>query len=50
MIISFADAILNKDPIALKYIEDATFSVHCEHEHNYMGYDPMKKGAFCERV
>ena len=49
VILSFADAILNKDALALSYIEDAKFAIPSLHYHDHMGYDPLK-GAFCKRV
>jgi len=49
MILSFSDAILKKDTLALSYIEMAKFNIDLTYKHDYMGYDPMR-GGFCERV
>ena len=49
MILSFSDAILKKDPLALSYIEKAKFNIGLTYKHDYMCYDPMR-GGYCERV
>ena len=49
MILSFSDAILKKDALALRYIESNTFSVDTIQKNNHMGYDPLQ-GGFCKRV
>ena len=49
MILSFSDAILKKDALALSYIEKAKFNIDLAYKHDYMGYDPMR-GGFCQRV
>lgn len=49
MILSFSDAILKKDALALSYIEKAKFNIDLKYKHDYMGYDPMR-GGFCERI
>ena len=49
LILSFSDAILNKDSLALKYIQEGKFSIPSEHHFDHMGYDPLK-GGFCDRV
>ena len=49
MILSFCDAILNKDSLALEYIEKNSFSIHTIQRFDHMGYNPLQ-GGFCKRV
>ena len=49
MVLSFCDAILNKDALALKYIESNKFSIKTLMKFDHMGYDPLQ-GGFCKRV
>lgn len=49
VILSFADAILYKDALALSYVEEAKFAIPSLHYHDHMGFDPLK-GPFCKRV
>ena len=49
MILSFCDAILKKDALALKIIESNSFSVHTIQQFDHMGYNPLN-GGFCRRV
>lgn len=48
-ILSFIDAILYGNSIALAVIEKPDLRVPTAGYHNYMGYDP-KKGGFCVRL
>ena len=41
------NAIFNKNQVSLDIIENAKFKIAAEHYHDYMGYDPLKGGAFC---
>ena len=50
MILSFCDAILNKDALALKYIEANSFTINTIQKFDHMGYDPYTAGGFCKRV
>jgi hypothetical protein len=49
ILLSFMDAILLKDSLALNIIEEGKFSIPTEHKHNYMSYSPSQ-GGFCKRV
>lgn len=49
IILSFIDAILEKDSLALGYIEQAKFSIPTAFKHDYMGWNPLE-GGFCKRV
>ena len=49
IILSFLDGIFNKNDIALKIIENASFAIPAAHKHDYMGYNPLQ-GAFCKHI
>lgn len=49
-ILNFINAMLNKNAASLAVIEEAKFKIPTQHRHDYMKYDVLAKGAFCERV